>query len=323
MIYAKAGQWPDAIRHLKGAVELDPTHQEARLGLAVCLELSGDMASAREEFVRCLEQEPSQVRLMDHLSGLAYRLGNLEESAEWMARYLSYRPRDAQGYLRIATVRIEQGRWQEAVGLARTALAFENLEGTAVDLWLTLGLAYEKGGDYASAEKAYWEAVSGGAGQSDPYLFMARLFHDQARWRDAEKAYQSALGLSPEDPEALNGLAYLYAQEGMRLTEALMLVEKALEADPDNGAFLDTLGWITFKLGQPTEALPILQGASGRLPDSEVFDHLGEVYLALGLSEEARQAWEKALSLTKSTQVQQVEQLKLKLLQLKKGRKKR
>ncbi|MBI1953289.1 MAG: tetratricopeptide repeat protein [Candidatus Omnitrophica bacterium] len=299
VIYAKAGQWPDAIEHFREAVALDPGHQEARLGLAVCLELSQNPEAAKAEYLECLKQEPSNVRLMEHLSDLSQRMGSLEESAEWLARYLSFRPRDAQGYLKLAYLRIEQGRWREAAGLLQTALSFQNLEGLAVDLGLALGLAYEKGGDYAQAEKAYWETVMAGPGQAQPHLFLARLFHSLGRLEEAETAYRSVLELSPDDLEAMNGLAYLYAQRGERLEEALSLVEKVLRVEPESGAYLDTLGWIYFRMGRLEEALPVLRAACERSPDAEVLEHLGQVYLSLGMTREAGKVKERIRQLRK------------------------
>ena len=69
------------------------------------------------------------------------------------------------------------------------------------------------------------------------------------------------------------------------------------EVDPENGAYMDSLGWVYFKKGMFEEALKQLETASQLIEDPVVFEHLGETYIKLGKQEEAAQAWKKALEI--------------------------
>ena len=263
VLYAKANQWAEAIGHLRQAVELDPSSVEARLGLGVSLELSGNLVEAKQQFLQALELEPANARLIHYLAQISYRMGALEEAAGWLSRYLSFKPRETDGYLELGNLRIEQGQWQEAVRLFKMALELQNYERPPTELWLALGQAYQAGGDR----------------------------------EEAEAAYQNALKINPDSPEALNGLGYLYAEWEVHLEEAVGLVRQALSQDPQNGAYLDSLGWVLFKLGRLQEALQFLKEASSRMPDPEVFYHLGQVYSSLGDAKGAKAAWEQGLAL--------------------------
>jgi tetratricopeptide (TPR) repeat protein len=91
----------------------------------------------------------------------------------------------------------------------------------------------------------------------------------------------------------------MWADHGTNLEKARAMIEKAVSQDPKNAAFLDSLGWVLFKLNLPDQALPhLLQAAElSRQPDATVYDHLGEVYFALKDLEKARECWKKSLDL--------------------------
>jgi tetratricopeptide (TPR) repeat protein len=91
----------------------------------------------------------------------------------------------------------------------------------------------------------------------------------------------------------------MFADEGVKLEEAVVLIRKALEAEPENGAFIDSLGWAYFKLGRLDEALAELLRAVkySRREDSTIREHLGDVYFRKGMLQDALREWERALAL--------------------------
>ncbi len=104
----------------------------------------------------------------------------------------------------------------------------------------------------------------------------------------AEKMLLELIKREPNDPEPYNYLAYTWAELNIKLETALLFVEHAIELDPDNGAFLDTLGWIYFKQNKPDMALDYLLQAAELAPEEPViFEHIAEVYEKLNKSEEA------------------------------------
>lgn len=112
-----------------------------------------------------------------------------------------------------------------------------------------------------------------------------------------ERDLRQILHTEPDNADALNALGYTLADLNLqgRLEEARDLVERAYEADPNNPAILDSMGWVYFRLGQPDNALAWLESACAQVPDQEIAAHLAEVLHALGRSEEARQLIERIL----------------------------
>jgi tetratricopeptide (TPR) repeat protein len=90
----------------------------------------------------------------------------------------------------------------------------------------------------------------------------------------------------------------MYAERGENLDEAIGLITKALELEPDNGYFIDSLGWAYYQQGRYPEALRELKRAVEKAKeDAVIFEHLGDAYAKNGLEDDAMIAWEKSLAL--------------------------
>ncbi|WP_322890401.1 MULTISPECIES: tetratricopeptide repeat protein [unclassified Yoonia] len=121
--------------------------------------------------------------------------------------------------------------------------------------------------------------------------------HQLDLWPEAEADFRAALVLQPDNPQILNYLGYSLVERGEKLDEALTMIETAVAAMPDNGAIVDSLGWVLFKLGNYEEAVQILERAATLEPvDPVINDHLGDAYWAVGRTTEARFQWQRALS---------------------------
>lgn len=110
----------------------------------------------------------------------------------------------------------------------------------------------------------------------------------------AEQWLEQVLDEFPDDASALNDLGYIWADAGKHLARAERMIRRALEQEPQNAAFRDSLGWVLFRQGRVEEALPELEKAAADEPDPTVLEHLGDAYWKLGRREEARSAWARA-----------------------------
>lgn len=114
---------------------------------------------------------------------------------------------------------------------------------------------------------------------------------------EAEEWLEQVLDEYPEDVGAMNDLGYLWADEGKHLERSLRMIRKAIDADPKNMAYLDSLGWVLFRLGRYPEAVTQLQAAAAvEKPDSVIFDHLGDALQKNGDLPGALAAWQRALN---------------------------
>jgi tetratricopeptide (TPR) repeat protein len=91
----------------------------------------------------------------------------------------------------------------------------------------------------------------------------------------------------------------MWAERGMNLDEAESLIRKAVEAEPESAAYLDSLAWVVFKQGRVAEALPYMLRALEHMaePDATLYEHLGDIHFELGNRAEALEAWRKSLAL--------------------------
>jgi predicted Zn-dependent protease len=140
---------------------------------------------------------------------------------------------------------------------------------------------------------------------------LAIVFDKLGKKHLAEEELKKVLQKKPDHPEANNTLGYIWAEQGKNLEEAVRLIEKALAREPENGAFIDSLGWAYFMMGKYREALLKLKEASEREQDPVIFDHLGDAYLKLSNRKEAKKAYLKALELDPDmkTVMEKLEQL--------------
>jgi len=112
---------------------------------------------------------------------------------------------------------------------------------------------------------------------------------------EAEQQMRESLRLDPNHAAALNFLGYSLAEREQQLDEALELVQRALEIDAWNGAFLDSLGWVYYQRGEFERARDPLERAARELPhDPTILEHLGDLYQALGEHSLALTAWDEA-----------------------------
>lgn len=195
-----------------------------------------------------------------------------------------------------ASVLASTGNVTEAVNLLTPLL--QNTEEDR-EVWLAVAQVALRGRDYARAAEALAKADS--LSQADleksyiQFLY-GSLWERQERYEPAEEAFRKALALNPNSAGAMNYLGYMFADRGVNLDEAVRLIQQALEIEPENGAYLDSLGWAYFKLSNLELAERYLLRAVERVPtDPTLREHLGDLYWKTGRIREARQAWQDAL----------------------------
>ena len=130
---------------------------------------------------------------------------------------------------------------------------------------------------------------------------------------------KEVLRLNPNHADAFNYLGYSYSERGIRLEEALKLIQKAMELKPNMGYITDSLGWVYYKLGDYERAVTELEKANQLTPDdSTITEHLADSYLKLSRIEKAIEFYERALKLDPKPDQKETLQKKIKELKEKK-----
>lgn len=169
------------------------------------------------------------------------------------------------------------------------------------DIHTSLGDLYRSTSRFAEAEASYNAAIAltPEARDRDWFLFFARgmMRERLGNWDAAELDLQRARKMSGDAPSVLNYLGYSWIDQGIHLDEGLKIIQQAVKKEPDNGAYVDSLGWAYYRLGNYQMALPLLERASRLEPtDPVVTDHLGDALWRLDRRLEARYQWRKALA---------------------------
>ena len=171
-----------------------------------------------------------------------------------------------------------------------------------VDAISVLGDLYRSDKQYQAAADAYSKAlgVTGGSTPGDWRFYYVRgiAYERSDKFPLAEKDFLRALDLNPNQPQVLNYLGYSWVDKGMNLTRALDMIQKAVQASPNDGYIIDSLGWAYYRLGRYSDAVTQLEQAATLRPnDPEINDHLGDAYWKVGRKLEAKFQWNVAYSM--------------------------
>jgi tetratricopeptide (TPR) repeat protein len=203
-------------------------------------------------------------------------------------------PGDVRGLMLAAFAREKQGRLDLAEGHLRRAV---EMAPDSVDAYYTLGRFYRDHERNRDAESVYQDATGRFPEENGLWFNLAATREQLGDLPGAEAAVRDVLRREPDNPGALNFLGYMWADHGLHLDEAVEMVQRALTADPDNGAYLDSLGWAYFRLGHLDEARSLLERAVALTRgDAVVREHLGDVYKSLKLNALARDQYRLALA---------------------------
>ena len=152
--------------------------------------------------------------------------------------------------------------------------------------------------DFASAARVARDASARFPESSEALFRLGSALERSGSAGEAEKIFQKLLERRPNDSAAQNYLGYMWADRGIRLEEARELLEKAVAREPRNGAYLDSLGWVYFRLGRLEKAQGYLAAAKERDPDDPTIEeHLGDLSERQGDVGKAAAHWERALEL--------------------------
>jgi tetratricopeptide (TPR) repeat protein len=177
------------------------------------------------------------------------------------------------------------------------------LEGLAVNrddfrLNYLLGLTLQAQGRTADALSYYEIAAENNSQDINILSAMALAYNSIGKYEESDNAYEKALRIDPNNPLILNNYAYNLSERGAKLDKALEMAKIAIDVEPENASYLDTMGWIYFKLKKYKLAEKyILKSLNLNGGSAVVNDHLGDVYKGMGETGNAVIYWKKALEL--------------------------
>jgi len=167
------------------------------------------------------------------------------------------------------------------------------------EVYVRLAIMYTRLKRYSDAEETLNKAEQLSIKPEDKeYVYFLRgdTYEHEKKYDMAEAEFKKVLTANPQSAVTLNYLGYMNADRGVQLEESLNYIKTAVSLDPTNGAYLDSLGWVYFKLGKYDLAEENLNKASLRMgSDPTVQDHLGDLFQKTGRLKLAAAHWERAV----------------------------
>jgi tetratricopeptide (TPR) repeat protein len=268
-----------------------------------------DRKLAAEQLQAIIREDPTNPQPYYWLGALLLEQKKFQEAADDFNRCILMNKDFEPAYYDLAVAQLNLNKPGEALTtLDNARQRFK--PGFQLEFWTGTALIRQKA--YKEALRHYTQAeVLGRATEPKRlnelfYFEFGAAFERAGDLEQAEKYFQKCLDTAPNFAEALNYLGYMWVEHGKKLDEAKTLIEKAVKLEPKNAAYLDSLGWALFKMGQPKEALTnVLKAAEfSAEPDATIYDHLGDIYAALNERDKAREAWQKSLSVEASEAVE-------------------
>ena len=275
-----------------------------------------------------LTLEPGNTHVRRSLGFAYYKMEMYIRALNEFFIVLRYDPSDTYSAFYLGRIYLEQGEYNRSLEQIESALGTNP---DFVELWIYLGFVAIEKEDYDLAEFAFGEAAYRGGDLTQIYYLLGAIMETRGNDVDAYFYYKKALRKNPRNVAALQALAsitstigreteafntfkkiieidtlnavalnyvgYTYAERNDSLEYALELINRALSNDADNGYYIDSRGWIFYKMGRYEEALKELERAREIIEDAVILEHLGDVYRELDRNAAAREAYQRALEI--------------------------
>lgn len=292
MVYRDQENYTQAMDMFKQIQALGPLQgPRAEMLIIETLRLQHQPDKAMAEAESAVKAFPKDQDLTVLYATLLGEAGHVDEAVAKLRGLLSNRPIDRGIYISIAQVYLQAKRFDPALEAVQKALDFS---------------PKPEDQEYA--------------------LFVqASIYEREKKYDQAEQIFKKVLSFDPLNASASNYLGYMLADRGIRLDESVKYIQKALELEPNNGAYLDSLGWAYFKMGRYDLAEPPLEAAARLIQnDPTIHEHLGNLYLRMGKTARAQEEWERALkewpaAVSSDFDSEQAKELQKKLDDLNKG----
>lgn len=286
------GNYNDASRELNQLTREYPNAPMPKIQEGELLRAQKNYKEAENIFRSIYESDRTDVVALGNLMNTYYDQGKYDAAIQYLTQE-SRRTGSAQIQQMLADAALRGKKLDVAIQQYSQMAGAQPQNAMA---HLKLGDAYLQAGRMDDAVNQFETARKLAPKDALVTAMLALGFHDSGRTADAEKAYRDTLALQSDNPEVKNNLAYLMADTGGNLDDALRLAQEASRAQPQDTAFSDTVGWIYFKKKDTDSAIHVLTNIVQKDPTRpEYHYHLAAALLEKGDRAEARRQLQAAL----------------------------
>ncbi len=245
-----------------------------------------------------VESVPTDKGAIRRLASIYYAADSLHLSDSVFSSLVSIGDRHPANFYYLGRISIRQEDYQSAkthfINLTQVA-------DSSADSWLDLGITCRKLEQTDEEIDTYINGINHMKDEKSAVKLLFALgaaYENAGKYEKSIEVFKEIIAKVPNHDQAMNYLGYMFADKGENLKYAQELIENALSISPENVAYLDSYGWLFFRLGDFDQALYYLKKAVALDNDPVIFDHLGDAYKAKGNHNSANESWERALDLS-------------------------
>jgi tetratricopeptide (TPR) repeat protein len=297
-LYVDAKDYQGAIKELEDLVAEDPSDLDAQLRMALIQGELKEYAKAIDRLTQILRARPAELKVRDYLGYIYEESKDTQKAIETYTFNIQLEPTYFEGHLHLGVLYYRLKKFPEATEHLGRAIAINPKQPEA---HIVMGLAHLQQEQFDKSAEVFQEGIRHNPKNADLHFNLGTAYDKLNRFDDVVHAMETAIKLDPHHADALNYLGYSYAERGIKIEQALSLTKQAVALKPDNGYYVDSLGWAFFKSGLLTEALTEIKRAVALVGDDPViYEHLGDIYAKQQRLSDAREAWLHALELDPS-----------------------
>ncbi|MCI0707089.1 MAG: tetratricopeptide repeat protein [Ignavibacteriae bacterium] len=304
-LYLDRRDFQKAIELYEKLLQRGKTNQEIKLrvGIAYYGMARSDstlIPKAKEIFEEITEELPNDWRAYMHLGFLSAMQGRNEEATSYFSRVTALAEWNADAWYFIGTYYFERGEIRQMLEVMERA---RKSVPTDYRLHSLAGFAYSRLQENDKAIAALERALELNPDDINSLGTLALTYDGMQQYEKSDSLYERALRLDPDSHLILNNYSYSLSERGIQLERALEMAQRAVTAEPKNASYLDTLGWVLYKLQQYREAGKYIGEAIATGGASAVVhEHMGDIHFQLGEKEKAMELWKKALEMNGNNQ---------------------
>jgi len=335
-ILIEKGNWEGASDEFLKLTQSTEINYESkiRMGTAFFLAAEKDSNNIKlaKKIFRAIDKDTSDWQVKAYLGEIGIREKKDSLAIEYFKKAAELAEWNAQVWIRLGGLLFDTRKYKEAISyLSKASVKFPN--DFAVNL--IYGLALSQENDFLTAKTVLKNALNinpndvtalSALGYSlnqlkeneealihlqkalslDPnnlqvISITALIYESKKEYRISDSLYTRALAIDSTNALILNNYSYSFAERGINLEKALAMSRKAVDAEPKNASYLDTIGWIYFRLGQLGEARKEIEKAlTFEEKNATMLDHLGDIYSMLGQKIKSKEYWQKAFDIDAS-----------------------
>jgi tetratricopeptide (TPR) repeat protein len=299
-LYVTTKDYAGGLAELEKILEEVPGDLDAQLQIALIYGEKKEFSKAIDQLTSILKAKPTELKVRDYLGYLYEQTKEFPKAIEAYQFNIQLEPTFTESHIHLGVLQYRLKNFSEAIRHLREAV---RLTPKQPEPHIVLGLAHLQTDQFEKASEAFEEGIQHNPKSADLHFNLGTAYDKMNRFEDVVQTMETALSLDPHHADALNYLGYSYAERGIKIDQAVSLTRRAVALKPENGYYIDSLGWAFYKSGLLAEALTEIKRAVALVGDDPViYEHMGEIYMKQQKLADAREAWLHSLELDPSNE---------------------